>query len=330
MYLPIDIATSLEFWRRVYSLQRSPKGPVCLPPGEIAIQESDIRRLAPSWATPRFLEKNDGILHTMCRTATQRRRSAGRAIHLYTELPAIPSFYRFNDHVYIASPEYVFLVAATMLDFPQLIALGDELCGMYSFDPEAERGFRTREVPLVGKMELDYFIADCHGLPGSVQARRALTHVVEKSASPMETVLEQLICLPQRLGGYNLPQPDMNLTIPLSQEAARIAKREKCLADLCYLDAHIDIEYSGELDHSPLANMHSDFARINALRKEGFEVIVVTKQQLDDLIAFETIVQGVARKLNKRIRRKHLGNLPQRKELRRKLFAWNVSGGRVR
>ena len=330
MMLPLDIATSLEFWRRIYSLHRAPTGARKLPQDDVALSSNDIEHLTPSWATVHFLEKCGGALHTIGFQKTDRRKGKAREIHVYSRLPELPCFYLLDKHVYIASPELIFLVAASLLELPQLVALGDELCGTYSFDPDSKRGFRTRDVPLIAKEQLQKFLGNCANFPNIARARKALGFVVDNSASPMETALELLLTLPFRMGGYGLPQPIMNFEVPLSMRAQQIVKQEKCRADLCYIKQRIDIEYDGVLDHSSSDDMQSDHARMNALMEEGYEVIVVTKRQFDDVFAFEAIVLMVARKLKKRIRREYLGNLPQRRSLRKSLAEWNASFGRIR
>ena len=146
----------------------------------------------------------------------------------------------------------------------------------------------------------------------------------------METFDVMALCLPYRLGGYGLEKPLMNCEVPLTARAARIAKRRKCYLDMGYLKKGLDIEHHGKLDHSSPEDMASDRARVNALKEMKFEVIELTKDQVNDLYAFEYIVQRIARLLGKRIRKEKTGATTARLSFRRDMAIWNQSSGRLR
>lgn len=334
MDLVFDIVTSLEFWRRVYPLDRIPK-----PPGQESVTAcayslEDVRRLTPKWADSRFLEVGDGRLHVMAFDAAQRRKSKEHVVHIWSGPVPPGAFYRLNDSVLVASPSFIFLVAATMLNLPELIAFGCELCGRYSFDPNEKRGFRTRTKPLLTPERLGVFLAGARDCRGYRKAASAFSHVIGGAASPMETFDALAMCLPYRLGGYGLPVPIMNKKVELSKKAARIAKRSVCYADMCYCDEDgdsmmLDIEHHGKLDHSSEEDQASDRARVNGLKEMGFEVIELTKDQVNDLMAYEYIIRRIARLLGKRIRKDKLGPIPSRIAFRKEVFAWNKSNGRL-
>ena len=232
--------------------------------------------------------------------------------------------------MFIESPEFVFLHAATILDIAELIALGDELCGLYSFDARERRGFRKRKLPLLRKSRLERFLAQATGCPGRNKALMALRHVIEMSASPMETFDEMTLCLPYRLGGYSLTKPTMNERIDLTPKASRIARRSKVYLDMGYSAHKFDLEHHGKYDHSTEEEIDSDRARVNALKEMGFEVIELTADQVRDPIAYEYIVQRIAKILGKRLMKDKLGKTPERMALRNALYSWNRSYGKVR
>ena len=62
----------------------------------------------------------------------------------------------------------------------------------------------------------------------------------------------------------------------------------------------------------------------------GFEVIELTKDQVSDLMAFEFIIQRVAKLIGKRLDKRKLGATPARLAFRREVFSWNRSSGRLR
>lgn len=330
MDLVLDIATSAEFWRKIYPVNRAPKSSSAVVPSECASTIDQVLSLSPTWITPQFLEPLGGCFHVMVFDAESRRRSASHIAHVWSGPIPEGSFYDLGNNVFIAAPEFMFLVAATLLDVPEIIAFGCELCGLYGFDESRKRGFRKRKVPLTTIAKMTVYLAGAQDCRGHAKATAALQYIVENSASPMETFDVMTMCLPYRLGGYGLDEPQMNYAVPLNCRAARIGKRQTCYADMCYSDIGLDIEHHGKLDHSEPEDQASDRARVNALKEMGFEVIELTKDQVEDLLAFEYIIQRIARLIGKRLDKRKLGPTPERLALRRKVFAWNRSSGRLR
>lgn len=330
MDLVFDIASSVTFWRRHYPPNRAPKPALPVTSLDCAIHARHVCQLMPSWADSSFLEPTEGMFHAL----TTNRHQSGTTKHLVVHAwsGAIPegSFYLLAPHVLVESPAFMFLHAATILDLPSLIAFGDELCGLYSFDNRVDRGFATRQKPLLTKEHLKHYLKQAFGSRGVKNALKALPHIVEQSASPMETFDEMTMCLPYLQGGYGIPQPVMNQCVPLEGKAARIAKRDTCYLDMGYLQHKLDVEHHGKYDHSSAAGMASDRARVNGLKEMGFEVVELTSNQVGDLFAYEYIIQRIARILGKRLRNDALGATPQRLALRKAIFTWNSSYGKVR
>lgn len=334
MDLVFDIATSAGFWREWYPANRAPKPPEPVVLSQCAFREEDVMRLAPAWAA-RNASPGDGSMHLMVFEPGQRRRSQVHVTHVWSGAVPEGSFYRLGESQVVTSPAFMFLAAGATLSLPALVAFGCELCGCYSFDAREERGFRTRSEPLLTPDQLRLFLAGAQGCRGYRRAVSALPHVVAGSASPMETFDALAMSLPYRLGGYGLAKPAMNYEVKLSEKAARIARRATCYADMCYIDTSradlkIDIEHHGKLDHSSDEDRASDRARVNGLKEMGFEVVELTKDQVYDLVAFEYIVERLAKLLGKRIRKDKLGPIPARLAFRKEVLAWNRSSGRLR
>ena len=284
----------------------------------------------PSWADDSFLEPTEGMFHALTTNRRQSGTTKQLAVHAWSGAIPEGSFYPLASHVLVESPAFMFLHAASILDIPSLIAFGDELCGRYSFDSRADRGFVTRQKPLLTKEYLKHYLNQAFGCRGVKSALKALPHIVEQSASPMETFDEMTMCLPYLQGGYGIPQPVMNQCVHLEEKAARIAKRNTCYLDMGYLQHKLDVEHHGKYDHSSTADMASDRARVNGLKEMGLEIIELTSDQVGDLYAYEYIIQRIARILEKRLRSDALGVTPQRLALRKAIFAWNSSYGRIR
>lgn len=275
------------FWRLVYPADRKPCWPL---PVEVADQNAcsaaDIQNLIPSWVST-CLEQSAAPLDVLVFDSSHRRLGASVATRVWgAEIPE-GSFFEFANGVVVPSPCFTFLLMAKRLSLPELIAYGDELCGLYAFDEESPRGMRQREAPLITLAELNRYLDGASGAPGSRLARQALPFIVEGSASPMETVDAMLFCLPIRHGGYALPEAKMNLEVPLGQLASKIARKQTCRGDLCWLDKGLIVEHQGLYDHDNSGAYASDRARIDALKAEGYNVLELTSGIVRDLSAFE-------------------------------------------
>lgn len=320
----------MVFWRKLYPPDRTPVPQFVMPSNDYAVKETDAWNCAPSWLTPELLGPLDGVLHTTVLKPSERRQSGAHWAHAWTGPIPEGAFYRLNGNVCIASPEFAFCLASADLSLHKAIAFGDELCGRYSFDADAERGFRVRKAPLTSVERIGRFLERAQGLSGKRKSERALRFIVENSASPMETFDEMSLSLPYHLGGYGMSKPTMNEEIRLGAKAARIARRATCYADMCWLDDHLDVEHHGVYDHSKVGDQASDRARVNALKEEGFEVIELTKDQVNDLYSFEYIATRIARITGKRLDKSKLGATTERLKLRREVFEWNRSYGSIR
>lgn len=323
-----DIASSVEFWRKRYPLDRVPRGSSLRLPKQCAHTKADVWSLTPDHEVSSLAYY--GKLHVLVFDASEKRETQTYKTHVWSGPLPEGAFYELHPGVFIESPELMFLQAASILDFETLIAFGDELCGYYSFDDREERGFRKRSVSLTSTERIAQFLTKVDGCKGVYCARKALKYVVDHSASPMETFDEMTMCLPCRYGGYGFPTATMNQQVPLTTRAARIANRNKCFLDMGYLEHNLDIEHHGKYDHSNDDERASDRARVNGLKDMGIEVVELTKDQVNDLVAYEYIIERIARLLHKRIKKDCKGATPARLKLRKALFEWNASSGRIR
>ena len=321
-------STSRKFWRCKYPESRVPLPARALqkPYGEAACSMDEVLECAPSWALG-FHEEYGNPIEAIAFGRPSSPRSRHHLAHTWSGRIPARSFYSYSENVNVTSVEFEFLLLASQVDIRQLILYGDEICGLYSFDPEAERGFRKRTKPITTKARLAKYLSGAKGCRGCKAAMRALKYVEELSASPMESVVEMLLCLPRMLGGYGLPRPEMNIEVPLSPRAQRIAQRSKCIADLCYPLIKLDIEYQGEFDHDNEKGFVSDRARVTGLLEMGYEVIELTYDQVAHLERFELIARYVAKKLGVYLKPQARGATPERIKLRQLAFAWNRNYG---
>lgn len=329
MSIILDIDSSVRFWRLTYPGNRAPKAALTDAP-----QWNALKRGEAAAACERFgidnLRDSEGRMHFLGFERSSRRSSSTYAVHAWGGPVPPGSFYELQEGLFVESPSFMFLQAASILSLHKLIAFGDELVGLYSFNPNAKRGFTKRTVPLENKKHLETYLGSVGVCRGRTRALQALPHIVERSASPMETYDEATMCLPYRYGGYGVYKPTMNLPLMFNDRAARIAKRKNAYLDMGWEGVKLDVEHHGKYDHESSEAVISDRARVNAIEEMGYEVIELTGELVGNVMAYEYIVERIARLVGKRIDRNRLGYLPQRLELRRELSFWNSSSGAIR
>ena len=330
MKLVISHISAAEFWRKVYPAGRAPQhgfSSCTVKPDEIALSAKDIQSLTPTWATKEFLAPEQGILHVLSFRKGDGRQTSNHQCHVHTGILPPGSLYALNEDVFVCSPEFVFLQLAQSLSRVQLIAYGYELCGTFSFDASAERGFTNRKQPLVNIRQLTGFLQNAEGARGRKRALDAVAFISENAASPMEAACDMLLSLPYRLGGYGLPKLQLNYAVPIPPKLQTLFPHSYCVVDFCYPEKKFAIEYLGEHDHSGRNSMRSDRGRTLALRELRFEVLEVSARQVLDLGSFEIIARRVAQVSGKRIRFDQFGETDARMNLRLDLANWSARSG---
>ena len=319
-YLSHD--TALEYWRLHFPLDSELDSEACISgKGASCSRKADVLGTVPE----EFTIPGQPI-DVLIFDEGNRRRSGSVACHLWRATLPKHAFFRTRG-VCVSSPEFVFLQQASKLPIEQLIALGCELCGQYVLLPEnvthpgALDEMPKRLSPLTNRGRIAAFLQAARHAKGKDKAIRALKYVVEGARSPMETMVYMLLCLPVAMGGFGLPKPEMNATIPLDDEARTIARRRHCEGDLCWPDVPLDIEYHGEV-HVGAAQMKSDVGRELGIEHMGWRVITVTSPQVLDADQFEVVAKEAAAVIGKRLRKATPNALMQREVLRYELKQW--------
>lgn len=203
------------------------------------------------------------------------------------------SFIKLSSNLYISSPEACFLQLASEKTFEEILLLGFELCGTYAGELLDQLSYDCAQ--RTSWKLLSSYIDKTHNSHGKHKASLALPHVCDKSASPMESKLTLLLCLPPKYGGYGLPKPQMNYPIYDNE-------KELYRCDLCWLNEKLAIEYDSHLFHSSREKQSLDSRRRIAIEQHDFHVISVTKQQVYNLQAFSEFANVIARYLKRKIR----------------------------
>lgn len=205
------------------------------------------------------------------------------------------SFYKIAQDLYISTPEAAFLQLGKESSLIQLITIGYELCGSYGLSAQSDSGFLRRE-PRSNPQLIERYLEKCDGIHGVKAAKRASSYIAKGSASPMESLLSMLLCLPPSLGGFGLPRPELNFPIE-TNEGGIVMRR----CDLYWPNQRFALEYDSDTFHSDASKLHLDSSRRSTLEKAGVHVVSVTKNQVFDRGQLFNLATIVSKRLGKRL-----------------------------
>ena len=319
MKLLLSHTSALQYWRAI---------------GRFPDREAALRHLAkkPVWSTASpsphravDLLMNKGFtflaepIHLLTSNVNRRIQSASVSSHVETSPLPSGSIVSAAAGIGVCSPELCFVQMATSLTLPKLIELGFELCGAYGLLDGARGGFVARP-PLTSTAELAKYLSSVKGMRGSHLAQKAMPYIVDGSASPMETVVTMLLCLPLRLGGYGFALPSLNHRIDMGNLSRTANAKDFYRCDLHWADQNVSVEYDSRKYHSGNEKQAYDASRANALKVKGTTVISITPYQVfrDDL--FNDTAALLAKCLGRRLKKTRVDWTPKRMELRRELL----------
>ncbi|OUO90056.1 hypothetical protein B5F40_08535 [Gordonibacter sp. An230] len=217
------------------------------------------------------------------------------------------------------------MALASQLSLAELIGVGCELCGFYAPSDEDE-GFTVRE-PLTTPVRLGRAVRAARGMHGVKLARRALSYVMPRSRSPMETAQALLLCLPRSLGGQGFAHARLNERVPLAKAARSQLGRDHVECDLYWPRMRVAVEYDSDRYHTGPERIARDARRRNALAEGGVTVFTMTRDQLFDPAAFRRCARMIATCLKRRGPSYDIESLRREDDLRRAVLG---SGGVLR
>ncbi len=211
------------------------------------------------------------------------------------------SLFPLRDGIHVVSPELCFVQLCKTLSFVEALELGMEFCGTYALRPDALEDKSSRDYQLTSVSSLRRKTNAWKDIHGLAQARRVVNHLVDASASPMETKVYLLLCLPQQYGGFNIEKPELNVEFDLPEEGRLILRQNKVKPDFLWRNRNLVIEYDGEYHSDPDQALRDEKRRV-ILETMGFTVLAVKKRQVYDPIAFTGVAEMIAKKCGKRLR----------------------------
>lgn len=233
------------------------------------------------------------------------------------------SFYRLEEDVYVASPELCLVQLASKLDVAQAVKLAMEMCGSYAVDVLDEEGFCKR-APLTNAQKIRAYV-ERYYRPGT-RARSAefAKWVADNAASPRESALYMLLCLPARFGGYGIAPPALNRRIELTLEEQLAVGRHHFDCDFYWQNRQVGLEYDSARHHTALEKQERDAVRRNMLQYKGINMITATRLQVNQEGQFDKLAHQVARAVGKKLPTPKREHVAARAVLRKTLFNWDV------
>lgn len=229
---------------------------------------------------------------------SERRQSRQVHAHAWSAGISNDQVIKLSNHLYVCSPESVFLQMADCLPLLDLVRLGHQMCGKYSLADGAGGFVKHPAITTIAQLET-YLAGIPKGTRGIKKARRALRLMHDNSWSPMETVTAMLLAMPRRMGGFGLPSPRLNRRIELDQSSSQVGGQENVYVDLLWPDAKFGIEYNGEAYHR---NTSRDLRRELTLRKAQLDIVTLGIQQVRDQVQFREVVSQAAEHLGVKLR----------------------------
>ena len=236
------------------------------------------------------------------------------------------SLYPLYGGIHVVSPELCLVQACKNHPFLEALIIGMEFCGTYALRPHEIEGAAPRDYSLVDAAAFSRHVMSWQNLDGIKAARRISPFLVNGSASPMETMLYLLLCLPPRYGGYNLKAPEFNPELDVPLDLQMSFKWSKVKPDLLWRDESIVVEYDGAY-HDDERQASRDMTREILLKAMGYTVHRVKKHQVYNPEVFDAFAQMLAKALGKRIRPLTLKQSYARDALRAYLPKESVRGG---
>ncbi len=202
------------------------------------------------------------------------------------------ALYPLWDGVFVVSPELCFVQMCQSLSFIEAVELGMELCGTYALRPENIEGMVQRNYPLIDVGLLRRHVDSWHGLSGIGIARKAAKYLNGGSASPTETKLFLLLCLPLQYGGYNLGLPELNPELDLKPHEMEILRGSSVKPDMLWRKEKLIIEYDGR-QHEEEQQSKYDAMRKTILEGRGYTVRQIKRHQLYHPLAFANFATSI-------------------------------------
>ena len=205
------------------------------------------------------------------------------------------------DGIHVVSPEVCLVQICATHTMLEALETGMELCGTYALRPDSVEDKASRDYALIDAACFRRHVETWKELHGLGMARSVAKYLANGSASPMETKLYLLLCLPQKYGGYNFPRPELNPSHEVPLAAREAFRQDKVKPDMLWRKAHVVVEYDGSY-HDDERQMARDALRKAIFETMGYTVFTFKRWHVYNPLVFDEMTKALAGKLGKRIR----------------------------
>lgn len=293
--LRIGYGTALRYWR----VARAGKTGGIDAPAHFGSRELSVRETV---ARAAGLCLVDGPLDVCAGRDATRPKARGLHPRVWSK-DASPSQIACIDRgLEVCRPPLALLQVATLLDEVDLALLMYELTGTYLIrswdDGDSESGYE----PLEDIEDIRSFAQQARSkkVRGAARLLKAADLVVPNSNSAAESALALLLMLPRTQGGMGIRGFELNKRIPLSKEASAILGRSDMRPDFLWEAIMLALEYNSIRYHLGRVAHTRDSRRQDALVHDGYDVVVLTRDQTIVKEELKTILGGIGRKLGLR------------------------------
>lgn len=133
------------------------------------------------------------------------------------DLIAVPCHHP-EVEVYVCCPELAFVQVCQLVDRQEAIYFGNIICSDFRLEPLARGGVVFRQgsdSALTSVERIRSYLERIEGGWGTNRAASALRYMHERARSPKECALGMLLCLPSKLGGFDLGDLSFNESISI-------------------------------------------------------------------------------------------------------------------
>lgn len=193
-----------------------------------------------------------------------------------------------------------------------------EACGSFVPDDTSTVGCICDLTPLCSTDSIAR-IAD--ELDGTTSRRRRagvsklLASIVDAAASPAEAKLCLAMVSPRLSGGFGLPKPILNSEVTLTGNARALTKKRTVMSDGLWVAEGLMYEYLGAI-HASQKKMEDDAGRDNALLAMGYQVMRITRKQVNNYELYRGLMETIRLNLHVRL------ELPSPRILERQYSLW--------
>ena len=162
--------------------------------------------------------------------------------------------------------------------------------------PDDPPGIVFKKKPIVRPEVLKKYLTEMGAARGIKRARKVAATAFCGAASPMETMLVLMLTLPCTMGGFGLPRPVVNWSMPKDQLRRGLVDQDEVIIDLCWPEQKVAVEYYGWNEHygAGRGKVAADATRANGLAAMGWTVYVVTYEQVCTLAGVSLLARQIA------------------------------------